>query len=64
MKRYYFKQMSTGFCLEPCRVNIGEFENKIGSMSCNECEHNKGHGTNWRGKYWIKCKVLDQALGK
>jgi hypothetical protein len=61
MEKYYYQyKKETGFCLEDCKIKI----QRIGSMSCKECEHNRGHGTNRRGKDWIKCAVLDQALGK
>ena len=65
MERYYFKHDESGECFEDCRVKESSyFENqfvKIGSCACKECEHNKAYGKN---RTWIKCAVLDQALGK
>ena len=72
MKKYYFKIIKTNEkkygadifrCAEICKVlNNGTM---IGSMSCtDDCKYCIDHN-NWidKGKGWIKCSKLKEAIG-
>ena len=53
MKKYYYKHKN-GVCKEPCPFGKGgAIAVKIGSVSCLECENNKGLNSK---ENWVKCQ--------
>lgn len=64
MDKYFFPTTgpeNSQLCTKDCRLRPC----KIGSVTCQQCEHciDKGGGSEYFGPSWIKCKMLDDAVG-
>ena len=57
--KYYYQINDNGFCDEVCQCK-GKTCN-IGSIKCQECNLNQGHGEDDMGMYWIVCKKIKEA---